>query len=138
MFNLVLDPPGNVVILTSNNDLHISASLGYHMRNDKRAEDRSTPAGGIPVYTRRDTTLLQGLPEFSRGIIQWRQGTVTRTIDDRLIFDRNKAICRDRNLFHDQPTETFSNIVDTLPPTEEKYATAVGMETGKKRTETTH
>jgi len=119
VFNLVLDPPGNAVILTSSNDLYISASLGYHMRYEKRAEDSSTPEGGIRVYTRRDATLLQGLLEFSRGIIQWRHGAVTRTIDGRLTFDRNKAIRRGRNLFHNQPTETFSNIVDTLPPTEE-------------------
>jgi len=35
--NLVLEPPGNVVILTPNDDLHISASLGYHMRHVKGA-----------------------------------------------------------------------------------------------------
>jgi len=119
VFNLVLDPPGNVVILTPSNDLYISASLGYHMRYEKGAESSSAPEGGIPVYTRKDATHLQGLPEFSRGIIQWGQGAVTRTLDGSLKFDRNKAIRRGRNLFHDQPIETLSNIVETLPTTEE-------------------
>jgi len=119
VFNLVLDPPGNVVILTPSNELYISASLGYHMRYEKSAEGSSAPEGGIPVYTRQDATHLQGLPEFSRGIIQWGQGVVTRTFDGRLKFVRNKAIRRGRNLFYDQPTETVSNIVDTLPTTEE-------------------
>jgi len=69
VFNLVLDPPGNVVILTPSNDLYISASLGYHMRYDSGTEGSPAPEGGIPVYTRKDATYLQGLPEFSRGII---------------------------------------------------------------------
>ena len=77
VFNLVLDPPGNVVILTPRNELYISASLGYHMKYEKSAEDNSTRAGGMPVYTRRDATHLQGLPEFSRGIIHWGKGAVT-------------------------------------------------------------
>jgi len=67
VFNLVLDPPGNVVILTPSNDLYISASLGYHMRHEKGTEGSSALEGGIPVYTLKDATLLQGLPE-SRGI----------------------------------------------------------------------
>jgi len=117
VFNLVLDPPGNVVILTASNELYISVSLGYHVRYE--TTDSSTLAGGMPVYTRRDATHLQGLPEFSRGIVHWGKGAVTRTIDSRLTFDRNKAIRRGRNLFHDQPTETFSNIMETLPTTEE-------------------
>jgi len=115
VFNLVLDPPGNVVIVTPSNELHISASLGYHMRYEKSTEDSSTLAGGMRVYTRRDATHLQGLPEFSRGIIHWGKGAVTRTIDGRLTFDRNKSIRRGRNLFQDQPTETLSNIMETLP-----------------------
>jgi len=78
-----------------------------------------TPGGGMPVYTRNDAIQLQGLPEFFRGIIQWRQGAVTRTLDGRLTFDGNKAIRRGLNLFHDQPAETLSNIIDTLPTTEE-------------------
>ena len=73
----------------------------------------------MPVYTRNDAIQLQGLPEFSRGIIQWRQGAVTRTLDGRLTFNRNKAIRRGLNLFHDQPAETLSNIIDTLTTTEE-------------------
>ena len=119
MFNLVLDPPGNVVILTPSNKLYISASLGYHMRYGKSTEDSSTLTGGMPVYKRRDATHLQGLPDFSRGIIHWRKGAVTGTIDGRLTFDRNKAIRRGRNLFHDQPTETLSNIMEPLLTTEE-------------------
>ena len=119
VFNLVLDPPGNVVILTKSNDLYISASLGYHMRHETGTEGSSALEGGKPVYTRKDATLLQGLPEFSRGIIQWGQGAVTRTPDGRLQFDRNKAIRRGRHLFHNQPIETLSNIVETLPTTEE-------------------
>jgi len=119
VFNLVLDPPGNVVILTPRNELYISASLGYHMRYETK--NGLTPSGGMPVYTRNDAIQLQGLPEFSRGIIQWRQGALTmmRTLDGRLTFDRNKAIRRGLNLFHDQPAETLSNIIDTLPTTEE-------------------
>jgi len=119
VFNLVLDLPGNVVILTPSNELYISASLGYHMRYGKNTEYSSTLAGGMPVYTRRDATHLQGLPEFSRGIIHWGKGAVTQTIDGRHTFNRNKAIRRGRNLFHDQPTETLSNIMETLPTTEE-------------------
>ena len=119
VFNLVLDPPGIVVILTLSNELYISVSLGYYMRYGKSAEDSSALKGGMPVYTRKDATHLQGLPEFSRGIIQWGQGAVTRTIDGRLTFDRNKAIRRGRNLFHDQPTETLSNIMEALPTTQE-------------------
>ena len=49
----------------------------------------------------------------------WGQGAVTRTSDGRLKFDRNKAIRRGRNLFHNQPIETLGNIVETLPTTEE-------------------
>jgi len=119
VFNLILDPPGNVVILTPSNELYISASLGYHMRYETSTEGRSAPEGGIPVYTRKDATQLQGLPESSRGIIQWGQGAVTRTLDGRLKCVRNKAIRRGPNLFYDQPTETLSNIMDTLPTTEE-------------------
>ena len=77
VFNLVLDPPGNVVILTPSNDLYISVSLGYHMRYETGTEGSSAPEGGIPVHTRKDDIHLQGLPEFSRGIIQWGQGAVT-------------------------------------------------------------
>ena len=117
--NLVLDLPGNVVILTLSNELYISASLGYHIRYEKNAEDSLALEGGMPVYTRRDAIHLQGLPEFSRGTIHWGKGAVTRTIDGRHTFDRNKAIRRGRNLFHDQPTETISNIMKTLPTTEE-------------------
>jgi len=60
--NLVLDPPGNVGILSPNNDLYISASLGYHMRHEKKAEGSPTSDGGIPVYTLKDNTDLHGLP----------------------------------------------------------------------------
>jgi len=98
--NLVLEPPGNVAILTPNNDLHISASLGYHMRHEKGAEGSSASAGGIPVYTFKDVKDLHDLPEFSQGIIHWAQGAVTRTPDVRLKFDKNKAIRRGRNLIH--------------------------------------
>jgi len=67
VFNLVLDPPGNVVILTFRDELYISASLGYHMRYETK--NGATPGGGMPVYTRNDALQLQGLPEFSRGSI---------------------------------------------------------------------
>ena len=119
MFNLVLDPPGNVVILTPSNKLYISASLGYHVRYETSPEASPKLTGDIPVYTRRDALQLQGLPDFARGLIQWGQGAVTRTIDGRLTFDRNKAIRRGRNLFQDQPTETLTNIIETLPTTED-------------------
>ena len=75
---------------------------------------------------RKDATQLQGLPEFSRGFIQWGLGAVTRTSNGRLQFDRNKAIRGGRNLFHDQPTETLSNIVETLPTTEESMVLLLG------------
>ena len=97
MFNLVLDPPGNVVILTPSHKVYISASLGYHMRFETNPDDRLQRTGGMPVYTQRDALQLQGLPEFGRGIIQWGQGAVTRTNNGRLTFDRNKVIRRGRN-----------------------------------------
>ena len=78
----------------------------------------TTFGGGRPVYTRNDALLLQGLPEFSRGLIQWRQGAVTRTPDGRLTFHRNRATRQGPNLFQDQP-ETLYTIIDTLPATEE-------------------
>ena len=54
VFNLVLDPPGNVVILTPSHKVYISASLGYHMRCGKDLEDRTEQTEGIPVYTQGD------------------------------------------------------------------------------------
>jgi len=117
VFNLVLDPPGNAVILTHRNELFISASLGYHMHYETK--NGATPGGGMPVFTRNDALQLQGLPEFSRGSIHWRQGAVTRTLDGRLTFDRNRAKRQGPNLFQDQPAETLSIIIDTLPTTEE-------------------
>jgi len=118
VFNLALDPPGNVVILTPSHKAYISASLGYHMRYGKDPDDRIEQTGGIPVYTRGDALQLQGLPEFGRGLIQWGQGAVTRANDGRLTFDRHKIIRRGHNLFLDQPLETLSNIIETLPATE--------------------
>jgi len=72
VFNLVLDPPGNVVILTHHDELYISATLGYHMRHEPKYE--VTSGGGRPVYTRHDALQRQGLPEFSRGLIHKRRG----------------------------------------------------------------
>jgi hypothetical protein len=117
VFNLVLDPPGNVVILAHRDKLLVSATLGYHMRHEPNHDTMFE--GGRPVYTRHDALQLQGLPEFSRGLIQWRQGAATRTQDGRLTFDRNRAIRQGPNPFHDQPIETLCNIIDTLPATEE-------------------
>jgi hypothetical protein len=117
VFNLVLDPPGNVVILTHNDELYISATLGYHMRHESKYE--VTSGEGRPVYTRHDALQLQGLPEFSPGLIHWRQGAVTRALDGRLTFDRNRARRQGPNPFQDQPVETLSIIIDTLPTTEE-------------------
>jgi len=119
VFNLVLDPPGNVVILTPNHKVYISASLGYHMRYGNDPDDRTQQTGGIPVYTRGDALQLQRLPEFERGLIQWGQGAVTRANDGRLAFDWHKVIRRGHNLFLGQPLETLSNIIDTLPATED-------------------
>jgi len=119
VFNLVLDPPGNVVILASNLKVYISASLGYHMRDGNDPEDIIQLTGGIPVYTRGDALQLQRLPEFSRGLIQWGQGAVTRANDGRLTFNRHKAIRQGHNLFRNQPLETHSNIIETLPTTED-------------------
>jgi len=56
VFNLVLDPPGNVVILTPNLDLYISASLGYHMRHGKAAVGSSETDSSTPVYTLKEST----------------------------------------------------------------------------------
>jgi len=119
VFNLALDPPGNVVILTPSHKAYLSASLGYHMRYGKDPDDRIEQTGGIPVYTRGDALHLQGLLEFGRGLIQWGQGAVTRANDGRLTFDRHKVIRRGHNLFLDQPLESFSNIIETLPATED-------------------
>ena len=69
----------------------------------------------IPVYTRGEALQLQRLTEFDRGLIQWGQGAVTRANDGRLAFDRHKVIRRGHNLFLDQPLETLSNIIETLP-----------------------
>ena len=119
VFNLVLDPPDNIVILTPSNKLCISASLGYHMRYELSPENRLKRTGGMPVYTQRDALQIQGLPEFARGLVQWGQGAVTGTNDGGLTFDQNKAMRRGRNLFHDQSPETLSNIIETLPTTED-------------------
>jgi len=119
VFNLVLDPPGNVVILAPNHKIYISASLGYHMRRGKEPEDRTVQMGEIPVYTRGDALQLQGLSEFSRGLIQWGHGAATRANDGRLTFHRHKMLRRGYNHFHDQPPETLSNIIDTLLVTED-------------------
>jgi hypothetical protein len=81
--NLVLDPPGNVVILTPNSDLYISASLGYHMRHEKVAEGSPASDSGTPVYTLQENRDLYGLPEFSRGIIHWGQGAVLKSTKTR-------------------------------------------------------
>jgi len=54
--NLVLDPPGNVVILTPNLDIYISASLGYHMRHGKAAVGSSETDSSTPVYTLKEST----------------------------------------------------------------------------------
>jgi len=34
-----------------------------------------------------------------------------------LVFNKRKVIPQGRNLFHNQPIETISNIIDTLQPT---------------------
>jgi len=104
--NLVLDPPGNVVILTPNLDLYISASLGYHMRHGKVEVSSQVIDSGTPVYTLKESSDLHGLPEFSQNIILWTQGAVTRTPDGRLKFNKKKAIRQGRNLFHNQPIES--------------------------------
>jgi len=63
VFNLVLDPPGNVVILAHRGLLMVSATLGYHMRCEPNYDTRFE--GGRPVYTRHDALQLQGLPPSS-------------------------------------------------------------------------
>ena len=73
----------------------------------------------MPVYTRHDALQLHGLPEFSRGLIYWRQGAVNRALDGRLTFDRHRVRRQGPNPFLDQPAETLSIIIDTLPTTEE-------------------
>ena len=119
MVNFVLDPPGNVEILTPNLDLYISASLGYHMRR-RKLKDRSLESGSsAPVFTLKERIGLQGLQEFSQGIMHWGQGAVTRTLGGRLIFNKNKAIRQCLNLFRDLPNEILSNIVETLSTTED-------------------
>jgi len=59
VFNLVLDPPGNVVILTPSYKVYLSASLGYHMRYGNDPDDRLQQTGGMPVYTRGDALQLK-------------------------------------------------------------------------------
>ena len=66
VFNLVLDPPGNVVILTPDFYLHISASLGYHMRHGKLEDGGQETGSGTPVYTLKESAGLQGLHNFPR------------------------------------------------------------------------
>ena len=117
VFNLVLDPPGNLIILAPHQQIYISASLGYHMRGGKEPEDRTPQMGEMPVYTREDALQLQRLPEFSRGLIHWRQGAATRDPDGRLTFDRNKVIRQGPNLFKAQSDEFLSMIIDALPAT---------------------
>jgi len=68
--NLVLDPPGNVVILTPDLYVCISASLGYHMRQGKEKDGGQENGSETPVYTLKESTRLQGLPEFSQGSTQ--------------------------------------------------------------------
>jgi len=89
------------------------------MRHGKIEVGCQVTDSGTPVYTFKENTDLHGLPEFSQGIIHWRRGAVTRTPDGRLKFNKNKAIRRGRNLFHNQPIEILSNIVETLPTTED-------------------
>ena len=117
--NLVLDPPGNVVILTPDLYLYISASLGYHMRHGKLQDGSQETGSGTPVYTLKESAGLQGLPEFSQGSIQWGPGAVTRTLGGRLIFNKNKAIRQGQNLCHNQPIGIISNIIETFPTTED-------------------
>ena len=92
VFNLVLDPPGNVVIIAPNLKIYIAASLGYHMRGGKDPEDKTIQWEETPAYTRGDALQLRGLPEFNRGLIHWGQGAATRANDGRLTFDRHKII----------------------------------------------
>jgi len=115
--NLVLDPPGNVVIMTTNLHVYISASLGYHMRFVERQDGGLDASNGTPVYTLKENEGLQGLPRFAQGSIRWGPGAVTRASLDRLVFNKRKVIPQGRNLFHNQPIETISNIIDTLQPT---------------------
>jgi hypothetical protein len=84
-----------VVILTPSHKAYLSASLGYHVRYDKDPDDRTEQTGGIPVYTR------------------------TRANDGVLTIDRHKVIRRGHNLSLDQPLETLSNIIETLPAKED-------------------
>jgi len=114
--NLVLDPPGNVVILTPDLHLYISASLGYHMRHRKEENGGQKAGNGTLGYTLKESEGSQGLPEFSQGSIQWGSGAVSRTPDGRLAFHKNKAIGQGRNLFHNQPIEIISNTIETYKP----------------------
>ena len=113
--NLVLEFPGNVVIMSPNFDVYISASIGYHMRRTKSHGGSLEQGGVTPVYTLKESVDLQSLPEFAYGTIHWGQGAVTRTSDGRLSFDKNKAIRQGPNLFHNLPSEILSHVVDTLP-----------------------
>ena len=61
---------------------------------------------------------LRGLPEFNRGLIHWGQGAATRANDGRVTFDRHKVIRQGYNPFNDQPAESLSSIIDSLPATE--------------------
>ena len=112
--NLVLEPPGNVVIMSPNFDVYMSASLGYHMRRTNSHGGSLEQGGVTPVYTLKQSMALQSLPEFAYGTIHWGQGAVTRTPNGRLSFNKNKVIRQGLNLFHDLPIEILSHVVDTL------------------------
>ena len=65
VFNLVLDPPGNVVILTHNDELYISASLGYHMRYETKKGATEGACRYIHETTPYNCKVFQSSPEDS-------------------------------------------------------------------------
>jgi len=120
--NLVLEPPGNVVIVSFNLDIYISASLGYNMRRTKSPGGGLEQGGVTPIYTLKESVALQSLPEFAYGTIHWGLGAVSRSPDGRLNFNKNKAIRQGINFFHNLPLEILSHVVDTLSTSQDNMS----------------
>ena len=89
VFNLVLDPPGNVVILTPNHKIYISASLGYHMRRGTEPKDRTVQMGEFPVYTRGDALHIRKIHPLHSSFLISQTTIVVLKINSSFIFFQN-------------------------------------------------
>ena len=97
--NLVLEPPGNVVIMSSNPDVYISASLGYHMRRIKSNGEGLGQGGVTPVYTAKESAALHSLPEFVYSTIHWGQGAVSHPPMGSSVLTRIRRYAKDLIFF---------------------------------------